>query len=198
MKRVLWIATILLAMAAVSCSLLQNEDPIPSSARVVPGEYRLGPADLLSIVVWKQPELSVGQIPVRPDGKISLPLVGELKVAGLTAVEIKEAITERIKEYVTEPNVTVIVLQVNYPLAFVIGEVNRPGPVPIRQDTTMLQLMSLVGGFSPFADKSHIHLLRREGGKEIRMRFNYGQVANGKHMEQNVIVKPGDVIVVDD
>ncbi len=198
MKRIFWIVGASFAMAAAGCSLFQRDEPVPRSATIVPSEYRVGPTDVLSIVVWKQPDLSVGQIPVRPDGKISLPLVGELKVAGLTAVEIKEAITERIKEYVTDPNVTVIVLQVNYPVAFVIGEVNRPGPVPIRQDTTMLQLVSMVGGFNLFADKSHVHLLRREGGKEIRMRFNYDQVVKGKHLEQNVIVRPGDVIVVDD
>jgi polysaccharide export outer membrane protein len=198
MKRFFWIFGALFVITAAGCSLFEKNEPVPRSATLVPSEYRVGPSDVLSVVVWKQPDLSVGQIPIRPDGFISLPLVGEIKVAGLTTVEIKEAITERMKEYVTDPNVTVIVIQVNYPVAFVIGGVNRPGPVQIRQDTTMLQLVAMAGGFSPFANKSHVHLLRREGGKEVRIRFNYDQVVKGKHLEQNVIVRPGDVIVVDD
>ncbi len=197
-KLALWPLSVTLLVSLGGCSVLEGEKELPKSATMVPGEYRVGPPDVLSIGVWKQPDLSVPAIQVRPDGKISLPLVGEIDVEGLTALEIKEAISERVKEYVTDPEVTVMVVQVNNPVIFIIGEVNRPGPIPIRQNTTMLQAIAMAGGFSTFADKDDIYVLRREGGKEYRFRFNYEKVVKGKDVEQNIYVRPGDVIVVED
>jgi polysaccharide export outer membrane protein len=197
-KFALWLLPMTLLASLGGCSVLRGKETLPKSATMVPGEYRVGPPDVLSIGVWKQPDLSVPAVQVRPDGKISLPLVGDIKVEGLTAREIKEAITERVKEYVTDPEVTVIVVQVNNPVIFIIGEVNRPGPISIRQNTTVLQAIAMAGGFSTFADKDDIHILRREGGKEYRFRFNYKKVVKGKDMEQNIYVRPGDVIVVED
>jgi len=195
LRRSLLLAVLVCASA---CSWVHGEETAPRSVTAAPDEYQVGPNDVLSIVVWKQPDISVAQIPVRPDGRLSLPLVGEIQVRGLTTRQIKEVITERLKEYVTEPNVTVIVLQVNYPVAYLIGEVNRPGPVPIRQDTTVLQLISMAGGFTSFADRDDVKILRREGGKEYRLKFDYPAVVKGKHPEQNLVVRPGDVILVED
>ena len=185
-------------VCASACSWVHGEETAPRSVTAVHDEYQVGPDDVLSIVVWKQPDISVAQIPVRPDGRLSLPLVGEIRVRGLTTRQIKEVVTERLKEYVTEPNVTVIVLQVHYPVAYLIGEVNRPGPVPIRQDTTVLQLISMAGGFTNFADRDNVKILRREGGKDYRLKFDYPAVVKGKHPEQNLVVRPGDVILVED
>jgi len=193
--RVLFLAIVVCTSA---CSWVRGEEAPPGSVTAAPGQYQVGPNDVLSIVVWKQPDISAGQLPVRPDGRISLPLAGEIEVSGLTARQIKEVITERLKEYVTEPNVTVMVLQVNYPVVYVVGEVLRPGPVPIRQDTTVLQLISMAGGFTSFADRDDVKILRRDKGKEYRLKFDYDAVLGGKHSEQNVIVRPGDVIVVED
>jgi polysaccharide export outer membrane protein len=197
-KLALWLLPVTMWASLGGCSMLGGEDELPASATFVPGEYRVCPPDVRAIWVWKQPDLSVASVQVRPDGKISLPLIGEIEVAGLTALEIKEAISERVKEYVTDPEVTVIVVQVNSPIIFIIGGVNRQGPIPIRQNTTMLQAIAMAGGFTTFADKDDIHILRREGDKEYRFRFNYEEVVKGKDMEQNVYVRPGDVIVVED
>jgi len=187
-----------LLLGASGCETFRGEEVLPPSVTAVPGDYRVGPSDVLNVSVWKQPDLTLGLLPVRPDGKISLPLLGDIEVAGLTALEINEVITERLKEYVTDPEVTVVVVQVNYPVVFMIGEVNRPGPVPIRQNTTMLQVISLAGGFTAFADRDDIHLLRREGDKEYRIRFNYDKAVKGKGDKQDLYVRPGDVIVVED
>jgi polysaccharide export outer membrane protein len=181
-----------------ACSWFKSEEPVPRAVVTVPSEYQVGPSDVLSVIVWKQPDISLGSIPVRPDGRVSIPLIGEVQVAGLTSTQIKEVLTERLKEYVTEPNVTVIVVQVNYPVAFIIGEVNRPGPVSIRHDTTMLQLISMAGGFTSFADRDDVQVIRQDGGKSYRIKFDYSAVVKGKHLDQNVVVKPGDVIVVED
>ncbi len=193
--RVLLLAAVVCTSA---CSWVHGEEGPPASVTAAPGQYQVGPNDVLSIVVWKQPDISVSQLPVRPDGRISLPLAGEIEVSGLTARQIKEVVTERLKEYVTEPNVTVMVLQVNFPVVFVVGEVTRPGPVAIRQDTTVLQLISMAGGFTSFADRDDVKILRRDKGKEYRLKFDYDAVVGGQHPEQNLIVRPGDVIVVED
>ncbi|MDP3939978.1 MAG: polysaccharide biosynthesis/export family protein [Deltaproteobacteria bacterium] len=180
------------------CEHFRGEDAIPPSVMAVADEYRVGPSDVLSVSVWKQPDLTLGLTPIRPDGKISLPLLGDIDVEGLTALEINEVITERLKEFVSDPEVTVAVVQVNYPVVFLIGEINRPGPIPIRQNTTMLQVISMAGGFTPFADKDDVHIIRREGDMEYRIRFDYDEALKGKATKPTLYVKPGDVIVVED
>lgn len=191
---------LLISAWAVSwgCSAFQSNEPLPSSVTEVPDEYRVGPPDVLGIGIWKQPELSLPSATVRPDGKISMPLLGDIEVDGLTTREIKEVITERIKEYVSDPEVTVVILQVNNPIVFILGEVNRPGPIPLRQNTTILQAIAIAGGFTSFADKDDIYVLRREGEKDYRFRFNYEKVVKGKGNERNIFVKSGDIIVVED
>ncbi len=198
MRRLGRVLILAMVVCTSACSWVRGEEAPPGSVTVTPDQYEVGPNDVLSIIVWKQPDISVSQIPVRPDGRVSLPLVGEIQVSGLTTRQIKEVISERLKEYVTDPNVTVIVLQVNYPVVYVIGEVTRPGPVPIRQDTTVLQMISMAGGFTSFADRDDVKILRREKGKEYRLKFDYGAVVRGKHPEQNLILRSGDVIVVED
>ena len=197
-KFITWCVAMTLLAATAGCRYFEGDAPLPASATTVPDVYRVGPSDVLAISVWKQPDLSLPGIPVRPDGKMSLPLIGEIDVEGLTALEINEVLTERFKEYVTDPEVTVIVVQVNYPIVFIIGEVNRPGPIPIRQNTTMLQAISLAGGFTTFADRDDIHIVRREGEKNYRIHFDYGKAIKAKEGTQDLYVRPGDVIVVED
>ena len=199
MKKFLaWSLAVAFLAGTAGCQYFRAEEPLPGSATTVPGEYRVGPSDVLGISIWRQPDLSLGGVPVRPDGKISIPLAGEIEVAGLTALEINEVVTERLKEYVAEPQVTIMVVQVNYPVVFIIGEVNRPGPIPIRQNTTMLQAISLAGGFTTFADRDDIHIVRREGGRNYRIPFDYEDAIKAKEGNEDLYVRPGDVIVVED
>jgi polysaccharide export outer membrane protein len=159
-------------------------------------DYRLGVNDAIDVYVWREPELS-RVVPVRPDGKISLPLVGELQAEGHTALELRAAIVERLKSYVSEPEVTVIVSQINSQRYFVMGEVASPGTYPLTVPTTVLQALSAAGGFREFADKDNITILRRtEGGATERIKFRYKDWLKKKQHVDHFVLKNGDVIVV--
>ena len=155
--------------------------------------YRIGPEDVLHISVWGNEELT-RDATVRPDGKISLPLIQDVKAEGLTAAELSEVIHQKLLGYVKDPNVAVIVTEINAPKIFVIGQVTRPGEYPLRSDMSVLQALSLAGGFTPFASPKKITVLRNKGGeKEIRKINYYDMIDNG---EGNYMLKPGDTIVV--
>ena len=157
--------------------------------------YVIGPEDMLSVNVWKEEELS-GQIPVRPDGKISLPLINDIEAAGLTPMQLAENITTKLKQYVAEPRVTVTVTQINSRRFYILGEVARPGAFPLVSNMTVLQAISAAGGFSQFASPSKIYVLRNENGKQTKLPFNYKKVIAGGNAEQNIELKPGDTVVV--
>lgn len=163
----------------------------------IASSYQLGAEDVIEVQVWKNPDLSRGGVIVRPDGKISLPLIGDVQVAGLTADEVKESIKEQLKAYYQEPpEVSVIVQQINSYAVYISGEVVRPGRYVVKSGTTFLQAMTLVGGFTPFADSTKITLLRKGAGdKEIAVRINYKEIVGGK-FENNIVLKPGDTIIV--
>jgi len=155
--------------------------------------YRIGPEDVLHISVWGNEELTRDAI-VRPDGKISLPLLQDIQAEGLTAAELSEVIHQKLLGYVKDPDVAVIVTQINAPKIFVIGYVARPGPYPLRGELSVLQALSLAGGFTPFASPKEIKVLRNKGGeREIRKVNYYDMIDNG---EGNYMLKPGDTIVV--
>lgn len=167
-------------------------EPVESGgAPVDPHTYVIGPEDMLLVRVWREPELS-GQFPVRPDGKISLPLVNELDAAGLTPEALSASIGKRLSKYMTQPQVNVAVLQVNSKKYFIIGEVQRPGSYPLTVPTTVLEALVNAGGFRDFANTKKIIILR----KGQRLKFNYKDVIAGKHMEQNVRLDSGDQIIV--
>jgi len=168
--------------------------PAPVSATNDPG-YVIGPDDMLQISVWKEPELS-GAVPVRPDGKISIPLVDDVQAAGLTAVELSAQITEKLKKFVTGPHVTVIVTAINSRRVYVLGEVVRPGGFALLPDMNILQAISDAGGLTQFAHGKKVYVLRTEGGKQVKYPFNYSKVLKGENPEQNIVLKPGDTIVV--
>jgi polysaccharide export outer membrane protein len=155
--------------------------------------YRIGPEDVLHISVWGNEELT-RDATVRPDGKISLPLLQDIQAEGLTAVELSEVIRKKLLGYVKDPDVAVIITEINAPKVFVIGKVTRPGEYPLRSDMSVLQALSLAGGFTPFASPKKITVLRNKGGeREIRKINYYDMIENG---EGNYMLKPGDTIVV--
>ncbi len=155
--------------------------------------YRIGPEDVLHISVWGNEELT-RDVTVRPDGKISLPLLQDIQAEGLTAAELSGVIHQKLLGYVKDPDVAVIITEINAPKVFVIGQVARPGEYPLRSDMSVLQALSLAGGFTPFASPKKITVLRNKGGeREIRKVNYYDMIDNG---EGNYMLKPGDTIVV--
>ena len=159
-----------------------------------PSDYVIGADDTLRISVWKEPELSE-ILPVRPDGKISMPLLNDIPAAGLTPLQLKDSITEKLKKFIADPRVTVVVTAMNSQRIFVSGEVLHTGPIPLLPHMTMLQALSQAG-FTQFANLKGIYLLRTENGKQERIPFNYKEVIKGNHPEQNIMLKPGDTVVV--
>lgn len=157
--------------------------------------YVIGPQDVLDISVWKEPELT-RPVPVRPDGKISMPLLNDVQAAGKTPLQLAADITAGLKKFVTDPQVTVIVTTINSQRVFILGEVNRAGAYPLLPDMTVLQALSSAGGFTIYANLKKIYLLRTEDGKQVKHPFNYKDVLAGKAADQNIIVKAGDTIVV--
>jgi polysaccharide export outer membrane protein len=158
-----------------------------------PSRYIIGPDDSLQVSVWKEPTLS-GTIPVRPDGMISLVLVGDLPAAGLTPMALGENIAQRLKKYVQDPVVTVVVLGVNSQRIFLVGEVQHVGPLMLTPGMTVLQAIVSGGGLTPFASSKRIYIMRNVAGKQEKMPFNYKQALKGEN--QGVALLPGDTIVV--
>lgn len=156
-------------------------------------EYRIGPQDLVQIDVWKEPEIT-RTIPVRPDGKISLPLLNDVQAAGLTAMQLAGSIREGLTKYLNNPQVTVTVSQINSRRVFVTGEVARAGALPLLPSMTVLQALSSAGGFTQFAREKNIYILRNENGKQAKLPYTYRDVLKGK--KEDILLQPGDVIVV--
>lgn len=156
--------------------------------------YVIGPDDSLAITVWKEPTLS-GTIPVRPDGMISIALIGDLKAAGRTPMQLADDITVKLKKYIQDPNVSVVVMADVSQRIFLIGEVGHVGPVPMTPGMTPLQAIASGGGLSAFANSKKIYILRNEGGKQQKIPFNYKKALKGED-SQGVTLKPGDTIVV--
>jgi polysaccharide export outer membrane protein len=158
-------------------------------------EYKIGAQDVLRIDVWKEPEIS-RTAPVRPDGRISLPLINDVQAAGLTAAQLAAVIADGLRKYITNPQVTVGVTEINSRRVYVTGEVTRPGAFPLLPNMTVLQALSSSGGFSQFAKLKSIYVLRTEDGKQMKHPFNYKEVVSGRKPELNIPLQPGDVIVV--
>lgn len=157
--------------------------------------YVIGAQDVLDINVWKESDLS-RTVPVRPDGKISLPLLNDVQAAGLTPTQLAEQITTSLKKFVTGPQVTVIVTQINSQRIYLMGEVTRAGAYPLLPGMTVLQGLSSGGGFTQFANLKKIYILRTVDGKQEKHAFNYKDVVSGKATDQNIVLKAGDTIVV--
>ncbi len=158
-------------------------------------EYKIGAQDLLRIDVWKEDQLT-RTVPVRPDGKVTLPLLNDVQAAGLTPMQLAGVISEGLKKYVNNPQVTVTITEINSRRIYVTGEVARAGAFPLLPNMTVLQALSSSGGFSQFARLKNIYVLRVEDGKQVKHPFNYKEVVKGKNPEQNILLEPSDVIVV--
>jgi polysaccharide export outer membrane protein len=157
--------------------------------------YVIGPEDVLSINVWKEEALSK-TVPVRMDGKISLPLLDDVQAAGYTARQLKEVLTKRLKEFIENPNVSVIVTEANSYKVYVSGQVRTPGVYRLRSETTLLQIIPMAGGFTEWANQKKILVIRKEEGKEMRITINYKKIIKGDASESNLILKAGDTIIV--
>jgi len=166
-----------------------------ASALAVGPDYKIGPQDVLRIDVWKEPDIS-RTIPVRPDGKISLPLLNDVQASGLTAMELAASLKDSLSKYLTNPQVTVTVQEINSRRVYITGEVNHPGTFPLLPNMTVLQALSSAGGFTQFARLKNIYVLRSESGKQVKHPFNYKEVVKGNQPEQDIVLLPGDVIVV--
>jgi polysaccharide export outer membrane protein len=166
-----------------------------STGMPTPTDYVIGPDDVLGIVFWRDTEMT-GDVTVRPDGNITLPLLRDIKAAGLRPDELREAITKAASKLIADPNVSVVVRQINSRNVFITGQVARPGAYPVSGQMTVVQLIAIAGGLSEYADGGKIGVVRTENGKAIRLPFNYGDVMRGKKLEQNVVLRPGDQVMV--
>ena len=168
-----------------------------SAASSADPEYLIGPGDVLAIDVWHEPEIS-RSLPVRPDGRLSLPLAGELRAQGLTTDQLAAQIAQRLKKYMDHPAVTVMVTDAQSRRFNILDMVNHPGSFPLNHPTTVLDAIAEAGGLRDFAHEKKIYVIRKRAsdGVEIRFNFNYDQVQRGLHMEQNILLQPNDTVVV--
>jgi polysaccharide biosynthesis/export protein len=157
--------------------------------------YLIGEQDVLTVTVWKEREIS-STVVVRPDGIITVPLVGDLKVTGMTTQRVQALLIEKLKPFITVPQVTVAVNQINSRKVYLIGQVVREGTFPLNSSTTILQIIAEAGGLRDFAKRKSIYVLRQKNGEQVRLPFNYDAVIRGKKEEENVQLQPGDTIVV--
>jgi polysaccharide export outer membrane protein len=157
--------------------------------------YAIGPEDVLNIHVWKEEALSK-TVPVRMDGKISLPLIDDIQAAGYTARQLKEILTKKLKEFIENPVVSVTVVEANSYKVYVSGQVRTPGVYRLRSETTLLQIIPMAGGFTDWANQKKILVIRKENGKEKRITVNYKKIVKGDNPESNIILKAGDTIIV--
>jgi len=171
------------------------ESPKSDTTKSVAGpDYVIGPEDVLHIAVWKESDLTA-TLPVRPDGKISLPLLNDVQAAGLTPMQLADSLTEKLKKFVASPRVTVVVSSINSKRIFMVGEVGHAGPLPMLPNMTVLQALSSAG-MTQFANTKKIYVMRVQNGKQEKLPVNYRKLVKGEQMEQNYILQPGDTIVV--
>jgi polysaccharide export outer membrane protein len=165
----------------------------PSSSPAGP-DYVIGPEDVLHVAVWKEADLTA-TLPVRPDGKISLPLLNDVQAAGLTPMQLADSLTEKLKKYVAAPRVTVVVTQINSKRIYMAGEVSHTGAMPMLPNMTVLQAVSSAG-LTQFANTKKIYVLRTQDGKQQKMPVDYRKLLKGEQMDRNYVLQPGDTIVV--
>ena len=187
----LWLAVPALAQETPAAAPTTSPAATPS----VSGSYTVNPGDLLEISVWKEEDL-MKQVMVRPDGYFSFPLTGDIRAEGKTIEEIRAEIGNRVGRYVPDPVVSVAMLEPRGARVYVIGQVNRPGEFPINRYVDVIQALTMAGGTTPFAQLDSIKILRRNGDTQLAIPFAYGDVAAGKRLQQNVVLEPGDTVLV--
>jgi len=167
----------------------------PGSLPAEKGAYRIGPGDEIEISVWKDANLT-RQIVVPPDGVISFPLIGDVDTNTLTIADLRKIITEKLGTYIKTPSVTVILVKPNSLIAYVVGKVNQPGQYAINMDTTVIQILAMAQDLNPFASAGNITILRTKNGETKTIPFDYNEVKKGKNLQQNIVLKRGDVVIV--
>ena len=203
MKRLLSIASIgaFLLLVTTNMAYPQADKEVLSKKEAqaevaVDGDqYVIGPEDVLYIHVWKEEALT-RTVPVRMDGKISLPLIQEIKAAGLTPLQLKEVLMRKFKEFIENPIVSVTVVEVNSFKVYVIGQVKSPGVLRLRSETTVSQIIVMTGGFTDWANPKKIVVVRKEDGREKRMKVNYKKIMDGKDLTTDVVLKAGDTVII--
>lgn len=200
--------TLILALAAGPVMAVTAQQPARAAAQApppsggaataspLPSDYVIGAQDVLQIVFWRDADMSVDAVMVRPDGKISLPLLNEIQAAGLTPEQLHVKLKEAAAKYIEEPNVTVVVKEIHSRNVFITGNVARPGAYPLLTDINVLQLIALAGGLLDFADEKNVVIIRTERGRQQHHPFNYKDVVKQKNAAQNIALKPGDTVVV--
>jgi len=196
--RQMWGVVLGLLLAGGGCAPGLSPQSVIEAAKaqvVDVDNYLLGPEDAIEISVWKEPELTK-QLIIRPDGKISYPLIGEIQAAGRTVKELREEISKRLEKFVTDAQVTVLLLKAQHYKIYVVGKVQKPGEFVAGRPVTVMQALAMAGGLTPFASPGRIVILRKSGDKEQTLPFNYKEVSRGRNLEQNRVLLPGDVVVV--
>ncbi|MFH0809868.1 MAG: polysaccharide biosynthesis/export family protein [Pseudomonadota bacterium] len=188
------ICHILLAVcfALTACATVATD---PAEIPAPLGEYTLGAGDVMDISVWKDEALT-RQVVVSPDGLISIPLVGQVKASGLTLAQLREDLTKRLVEYVPDVVVNVAILKADSLKVYVLGQVNKPGDFILQESSTIMQALAIAGGLTPFASARRILIIRQEGDHQTKFSFDYKEVAKGRNLESNILLKRGDVVVV--
>jgi polysaccharide export outer membrane protein len=196
-KLLIWSSLGLVLLLSLGCApkMSSTVQAQAAASQVVEEKYQLGPDDVVEVSVWKEPDLTK-QIVVRPDGKISYPLIGEVQASGKTVKQLREEISKRLEKYVTDAQVTVILLKTQNYKIYVVGKVNKPGEFLVGRPVDVMQALAMAGGLTPFASPSNIVVLRHVGNTEQKLPFNYKDVSKGLFLEQNVTLIPGDVVVV--
>ncbi len=196
MKRNLIILSMVLASVLWAAAQESGNKNAPTNAPLpqTNSSYVIGPDDVLHISVWKEPDLT-NTMPVRADGMISLPLLNDVQAAGLTPMQLADSITDKLKKYITDPHVTVEVTQMNSQRIYITGEVLHPGAMNLTPNMTVLQALASAG-FTQFANTKGIYVLRSDAGKQEKIAVNYKKLVKGEDMQQNLLLKPGDTIVV--
>jgi polysaccharide export outer membrane protein len=188
-------AAILAILAAESVGAQQPQPAPAAQTAVVPADYLIGPEDVLGIVFWREPDIS-GDVTVRPDGRVSLPMIGEMVAAGLRPQELQQRILTASGKFINDPNVSVVVRAINSLKVYVTGRVTTPGQHPLKGPMTAMQAIALAGGLNEYADAKNITILRTSNGKTESFKFNYRDVSRGRRLEQNIMLRPGDTVVV--
>jgi polysaccharide export outer membrane protein len=190
------VATCSMGVAAAQTQGTSGTIPEPSGAESgVPG-YVIGADDVLSIVFWRDKDMSAEEVTVRPDGKIALPLLNDIHAAGLTPGQLRDQVVEAARKFVEDPNPTVMVKEINSRKVFITGQVEKPGPYPLKGTATVLQLIATAGGLKEFVSGKNISVIRSEAGHPVVYRFNYQDVLNRENLSQNIELQPGDTVVV--
>lgn len=187
------VAIVFSVMLMAAGQVLAQEDT--AAAGIPGGDYGINPGDVLEVSVWKEEDLQ-RQVIVRPDGHFSFPLAGDIGAEGMTVRQVEQEITTRLSRFIPDPVVNVAVLEARGSKVYVIGQVNRPGEFPVNRYVDVVQALAMAGGTTPFAQLNDIKILRREGGTQQAIPFSYGDVAAGRRLQQNIVLEPGDTVLV--